>query len=240
MKTVLLAAAAAAAALACALPAGASVVYQSIPDLAAPAAVYTLCSSCNFLLPKHQFSGQEFSLSSATTVRSLALAINRSSNATPITVGIYQDSGGVLANQVYTHDFAGFATDVPGYDDIAPNQKTDIVGLDLGDVALTAGNYFIMFSSAFEFLVPAFNTGIGHGVDDIQADYPLTPGDLLIRINFGANDLDLGVVLSDTAIGGSNGGGGVPEPAAWLLMIGGFGLAGAALRRRQNAGAAAA
>jgi hypothetical protein len=27
---------------------------------------------------------------------------------------------------------------------------------------------------------------------------------------------------------------GVPEPASWALMIGGFGLAGAALRRRRS------
>ncbi len=33
--------------------------------------------------------------------------------------------------------------------------------------------------------------------------------------------------------------GAVPEPAAWALMIGGFGLAGAALRRRRSAVAAA-
>jgi PEP-CTERM motif len=34
--------------------------------------------------------------------------------------------------------------------------------------------------------------------------------------------------------------GGVPEPASWALMIGGFGLAGAALRRRRTAAAAVA
>ena len=34
-------------------------------------------------------------------------------------------------------------------------------------------------------------------------------------------------------------GGAAPEPAAWALMIGGFGLAGAALRRRRSAAAAA-
>ncbi|WP_394762400.1 PEPxxWA-CTERM sorting domain-containing protein [Phenylobacterium sp.] len=236
MKSVL-SAAAAAVALACALPAGATVVYQSIPDLSASAAVYALCSTCNFLAPQHQFAGQTFNLGAAATVRSLTLAINRGSNATPITVGIYLNSGGVLANQIYSQSFAGFATDTPGYDGIFFNEKTDIVGLNLGDVALAAGNYVVMFSSAFEFLVPAFDTGTGHGIVDTEADYPLAPGGLLIPINFGANNLDLGVTLSDTAIGGANGG--VPEPATWALMIGGFGLAGAALRRRRGVAAAA-
>ena len=32
---------------------------------------------------------------------------------------------------------------------------------------------------------------------------------------------------------------GVPEPASWALMIGGFGLAGAGLRRRRTVAAAA-
>jgi hypothetical protein len=37
----------------------------------------------------------------------------------------------------------------------------------------------------------------------------------------------------------SNEGGAVPEPAAWALMIGGFGLAGAALRRKRQVAATA-
>ena len=40
-----------------------------------------------------------------------------------------------------------------------------------------------------------------------------------------------GVFLTQT--GGGGGGGAVPEPASWALMISGFGLAGATLRRRR-------
>ena len=44
--------------------------------------------------------------------------------------------------------------------------------------------------------------------------------------------------VDNISITGAPGAGGVPEPASWALMIGGFGMAGAALRRRQRAVAA--
>jgi hypothetical protein len=54
-------------------------------------------------------------------------------------------------------------------------------------------------------------------------------------ISFGAglNPDDFTLTLGDGAVGG--GAGGVPEPASWALMIAGFGLTGAALRRRRAA-----
>jgi len=44
--------------------------------------------------------------------------------------------------------------------------------------------------------------------------------------------------ITFTAEAGAGGNGGVPEPASWALMIAGFGLAGAALRRRTAQAAA--
>ena len=55
---------------------------------------------------------------------------------------------------------------------------------------------------------------------------------------FGLNDFGYVVLTTDIATGDSNflyRPGGVPEPSTWALMIGGFGLAGTALRRRRSA-----
>jgi len=46
------------------------------------------------------------------------------------------------------------------------------------------------------------------------------------------------IAFDDITLGSATAGGGVPEPATWALMIGGFGLAGATLRRRRSAVAA--
>jgi hypothetical protein len=61
-----------------------------------------------------------------------------------------------------------------------------------------------------------------------------------VRLQLGLND----DIFSDNSgslsiqVDGSTAPGGVPEPATWALMLGGFGLAGAALRRRRQAAAA--
>jgi len=58
------------------------------------------------------------------------------------------------------------------------------------------------------------------------------------RIGFGANDIwlnlqGLGFHVDDDLVVAINGGaGGVPEPASWMMLIAGFGLTGAAVRRR--------
>jgi hypothetical protein len=58
------------------------------------------------------------------------------------------------------------------------------------------------------------------------------------RIAYATSIVDRGII-EDTAIDnvriGEGAGAAVPEPASWALMIAGFGLAGAALRRRRTA-----
>lgn len=60
-----------------------------------------------------------------------------------------------------------------------------------------------------------------HSEDDIHFDEVTDP-------------FDVAFTLQDASAGG------VPEPAAWTMMIGGFGLAGAALRRRRAVAVAVA
>jgi len=62
-------------------------------------------------------------------------------------------------------------------------------------------------------------TGLGRSVEFVNFDFGLT----------GFDDIRLTLADGDSA---------VPEPAAWAMMIAGFGLAGVALRRRRSLAAA--
>ncbi len=82
-----------------------------------------------------------------------------------------------------------------------------------------------------------FNTGCGY-TGWIQSDYTVaTTGSYKLRFGV-SNDLDT-QYDSGLAYAGANIGGvpiptgGIPEPATWALMIGGFGMAGAMIRRRK-------
>lgn len=72
----------------------------------------------------------------------------------------------------------------------------------------------------------------------IQSDYTVaSAGTYALRFgvtNWGDSAYDTGLAYAGANIGGSviDTGGGVPEPTAWALMIMGFGLTGAMLRRR--------
>lgn len=113
----------------------------------------------------------------------------------------------------------------------------------------------------FSFYHAEFNGGpnavLAFFVDGVQAGASVAPTDRTWNqfsqvFNAGAattltleiRDLTLGYAyndfgLDDIALQGPSLAGGVPEPASWALMIGGFGLAGAAIRRRREAPAAA-
>ncbi|MBO9577069.1 MAG: PEPxxWA-CTERM sorting domain-containing protein [Sphingobium sp.] len=56
----------------------------------------------------------------------------------------------------------------------------------------------------------------------------------VVNWTFNDNYEPISTAPTETVPAGSPPAGAVPEPATWALMIGGFGLAGAAMRRRSG------
>jgi hypothetical protein len=87
--------------------------------------------------------------------------------------------------------------------------------------------------------------GLGNGCGNtgwIKSIYNIGgAGDYKIRFgvtNYGDNSVDSGLAFSGVTVAGNPvtnpGGNAVPEPASWALMISGFGLVGAAMRRHSG------
>jgi hypothetical protein len=86
-------------------------------------------------------------------------------------------------------------------------------------------NQYIFFSSNYlRYLTIAFVSPLGLGNNPLVTD-PLTPSsyecDNCVNVRF---------VTSGAALGNA-----VPEPAAWAMMLGGFGAVGGAMRARRRA-----
>ena len=95
--------------------------------------------------------------------------------------------------------------------------------LSLGEFFSQAGTQSIPYSIAQVFVALSFVTG-----GQTYYGYAGVGGSFLTE--FAYNDTPGGsIVTGETAPAG-----GVPEPASWAMMLGGFGLVGGAMRRRQR------
>jgi hypothetical protein len=91
------------------------------------------------------------------------------------------------------------------------------------------GSHTVDFSTLLQgvsFVAFHFGNGQG-GPGQATAFYKIDAGAGLDTLTLNYNASSNAVLYSTTP------GGGVPEPATWAMMIAGFGLAGAALRRRR-------
>lgn len=210
----ILAAAVGAGAL-CASAANATVIYQSIPDLTIAPNVNGYCSQC---ASNGQNIGQSFTLASAAVANTLAFAVtNYYFFPTPVTVDIFTDVGGMtLGVNLYHATFSTFVSDVD------TGNATDVVTVNLGNVALAAGSYDLFLTNPSNLGIPNFSGGIGGIVNFTGSGVGPATGD---RYSGGLGGAS-GVILSSGA---------VPEPAAWVLMVAGFGMVGTLARRRTAA-----
>jgi hypothetical protein len=192
----------------------AGVIYQSIPDLSvAPSANY--CSQC---ASDGQNIGQFFTLSSSATANTLSfVADNNYDWPTSVTVALFQDGGSnTIGTSVYQNTFSSFASDVN------TGNGTDVVTVNLGSVALSAGAYDLFIYNGNNFGFSAF-TGSGNLIYRFaDAGSGPTTGN-------GYNHLsgaDVGVALSSA----------VPEPSTWAMLLLGFAGVGFMAFRRKRSG----
>jgi hypothetical protein len=139
-----------------------------------------------------------------------------------------------------------------------PSGETSLVFLRVNSAILNVTNGF---TTGFSFFYSANSTGFVSVYDDFNAGGNLLGQIAIVNqynqncagdpsgsycnwtasgLAFGglAKSIDFGgtanfVVYDNITFGSVNPGGGVPEPAAWAMMLAGFGLVGGAMRRRQ-------
>jgi hypothetical protein len=202
-------------------PAGAAVIYQSIPDLTIAPVTNAWCSQCG---GDGQSIGQAFSLGSTATAGSVSFTVQSDYFwPTSVTVGIYQDAGGSVGTSLYNNTFTSFASDVP------TANNTDVVTVSLtGGVSLAAGNYVIFLTNPGDLGIPGYSGGAGNQIVVQGSSSPLLTGDSYYYLSAGSSDTAVSI------------GTGVPEASTWLMMLAGFaGLGFVGYRRNKLAFVAA-
>lgn len=111
-------------------------------------------------------------------------------------------------------------------------------GLDAVDIQQTLQTNPDGSQSAFEFTTNLSSSSFPNGLWRVDVSIPAPGGSTLPAGGGGGVNFDVGEAYSYTLAQGPGllTAGGVPEPATWALMIAGFGLAGAGLRRRRALG----
>ena len=162
----------------------------------------------NFILDPGQSLAGFFTLGAATTVTAVEGYIN-SAAGNGLTITLY-NNGAVpaAANAQFTAFFLTAATEAQG-------AWQGFFGLNW---ELAAGNYWLGFASTG-------SDGMFTGAPNPLSNYAYTSeGNWFEQ----PTNQTLGIRVS----GVPTGGGAVPEPASWAMMIAGFGLVGGAMRRR--------
>lgn len=191
----------------------ATTIFQSIADLTADPEVNGFCSDC---YGQGYRVLQPFSPPADAVAKSITFAVTTDfSFPTDITVEIYEGYPTIDSlSQIFSRTYA--PADFAGAFDTAFD--TTLVSVDLGPgVGLAYGKtYSIAFLNSDGLGLPGYVGGALFQQNAPDGGGNFYPDTLGFRL-----DGDMAAIS-----------GGVPEPSTWLLMITGFGLAGAMLRRR--------
>lgn len=187
----------------------------------------------------------------ATALASAALMSAQRAQATPITftetvIGSGTLDGEVFSDALVTFTGAADTTQVIGHSQISHLPiEVDVAGVgsdtftdDFLVFANDVANTNIGFGDVTNNLALMYVAGPVNGYD-LKSDFSLTGG---VIKNLNADYATTGGDFSfsgtaEVATFRAELGSATPEPAAWALMITGFGLTGAMLRRRRGAGA---
>ncbi len=199
-------------ALVIAAPASAGTIFQSLPDLTVAPVVAGYCSSCNPFLQFRIYDS--FSLVSAATVNTVTFAIDTSFNAgNSVNVGFFARNGALPGASIASYDFA--PAQFTNVTSLMTGERTRaLVTVDIGSLALGAGDYAISFFNPAGLSIPAYANPGGSLYQSGNFFSPST----FYADRSAAFSLDAAAAA-------------VPEPASWAMMIIGFGLVGAARRR---------
>jgi len=215
------------AALAIALPmaASAGVIYDNPTDNAAGDCSFNTTCAAD-VGRGNDFAAQLFTLADAATVKSASFTTFDSGSGGPTANwAFYQaDGAGGLPGTLVSSGSSSILANVT-IGTLFGFYNTNQNFFDLPSVSLGAGSYYF----AVQYVTPTFQNYLSRGVAGSGAAETFNGGGSWQQ-NY-ENMPSVAVALYDTSYGSA--GGGVPEPASWALMIGGFGLAGATLRRRR-------
>ena len=114
--------------------------------------------------------------------------------------------------------------------------EVTLLGFDLGAWPLQTHNTQVtILTGGGAVLLPTTPMTI-NGTTHTSLSYNFTSADG-IRIQWGPDAYDVGLDNLEFTLSAVSSPGGVPEPASWALMIAGFGMAGAMIRRRSSVAA---
>lgn len=164
--------------------------------------------------------GQTF-VAGGTSISSFSLFLNgRADGSGPLDIKGYLGSwdGTKLASVLYT---SGIQT--------ANDGPLTEYAFSTGNVALTAGNTYVAFLSISDLAVqPQSLFNMPAATDNIAGSFVYQNN----GTNFGSLSSDNWITFHGRDVYFKANFDAVPEPASWILMIGGFGLVGGTMRRR--------